>query len=299
MDIFSVNSEVDLYEQLPTSIASELKAGPGQFTVGDLHGNAAKLLFILFEHGIASGLNEYEYKQMLSIYKTPVNTLIKQQLIDFSQFLQKMKLAKGYSLRLIGDELCDRGENDYFTLLILERLKKDIDVDILLSNHGALFLQAYLFGNFGAVNLREGQEQSMHNMHELLKKKMIEWFRVREITKQVYIPSLKLIDYVLSRDNKELIIFTHAPAGLEAIDAVARMFQIPYDATSVEGLINTIESINGMIVYKLQTKNFHRLYDMSENHTNSPSLKHDPILYLMWNRNLQSYARIWCMGKIN
>lgn len=294
MDIFFVNPEVDLYEHVPTSIvptqasltAPEQTSGPGQFTVGDLHGNAAKLLFILFEHGIASGLSEFEYKQMLSIYKTPVNALIQQQLIDFSQFLQKMKLAKGYSLRLIGDELCDRGENDYFTLLILERLKKDIDVDILLSNHGVLFLKAYVFGDFSAVNLYTGQEQSMHNMHKLLQKEMIEWPRVKDIIERVYIPSLKLIDYVLSWDSKELIIFTHAPAGLEAIEAVARLFQIPYDATSVESLIDSIESINAVIACRLQAKNFHNLYDMSGDYVLAPSLEDDPVLYLMWNRNV-------------
>lgn len=286
MDIFCVNPNADLYEKLPIPKVPELTSTSGQITVGDLHGNAAKLLFILFEHGIASGLNDYEYTQLLSIYKTPVDALIEQQLIDFSKFLDQIKFAKGYSLRLIGDELCDRGENDYFTLLILERLKKDVAVDILLSNHGILFVQAYALNDFSAVNLYEGQEQSMHNMHKLLKNGMIQWSRVREITNWIYIPSLKLIDYVLSWDNKQLVIFTHAPAGLEAIEAVARIFQIPYNASSVKSLVDTIESINGVIAYQLQVKNFHRLYDMRGNYTQA-SLENDPILYLMWNRKIE------------
>lgn len=283
MALFCVTRGADLYEKLPTPVQRE----PGQFTVGDLHGNAAKLLYILFEHGIASGLNEYEYKQLLSIYRTPVGVLISAQLAEFSTLLDKITFAKGYSLRLVGDELCDRGENDYFTLLILERLKKDVSVDILLSNHGVLFLQAYVFGDFSAENLYPGQEQSMHNMHLLLKTRMVEWSRVKDIVEKAYIPSLKLIDYVLSWDRKQFVIFTHAPAGLEAIQSVAKKFQIPYDATSAERISEAIESINSVITRRLKTKTFHELYDLTDNHTINPLSEGDPIVYLLWNRTLK------------
>lgn len=275
--------------KLGESKFSPIKREPGQFTVGDLHGNAAKLLFILFEHGIASGLEKSDHKILYAVYNTPVEWLRAEDLATFMQLLGQMTLDKGFRLRLIGDELCDRGENDYFTLLILQRLKKDIVVDIVLSNHGALFLAAYNSKQFSSKNLREGQERSMHNMQFLLTKKLITRESVNRLIEESYIPSLKLIDFVLSWDRTKLIICTHAPAGLNAIEAVAKKFKITYKATSVLHLCHTINLINDEFIRRLREDGINQLYQPFKYDSYSDHdtfLRNDPIGYLLWNRNV-------------
>lgn len=267
---------------------SPIKREPGQFTVGDLHGNAAKLLFILFEHGIASGLSKSDHKTLYYVYNTPVEWLTAEDLATFMQLLDQMTLDKGFRLRLIGDELCDRGENDYFTLLILQRLKKDIVVDIVLSNHGALFLEAYSSQTFSTKNLYEGQEQSMHNMQFLLAKKLINRKSVNTLIEESYIPSLKLIDFVLSWDRTKLILCTHAPAGLNAIEAVAKKFKVPFNVTSVMHLCHTIKLINDEFRLRLHNGGINQLYNRENCLRKRLSLAADPIGYLLWNRDVTS-----------
>lgn len=285
--------------KLGKSKYSPVEQEPGQFTVGDLHGNAAKLLFILFEHGIASGLSKSDHDMLYYVYNTPVAWLTAEDLATFIRLINKMQLNKNFRLRLIGDELCDRGENDYFTLLILQRLKKDIVVDILLSNHGALFLAAYSSQNFSSKNLHEGQERSMHNMQFLLAKKLIDRKSVNTLIEESYIPSLKLIDFVLSWDRNKLIICTHAPAGLNAIEAVAKKFKITYNAATVLQLCHTINLINDEFSTRLRNEDINQLYqpfqyDSSSDH--NTILRKDPIGYLLWNRNVVGLPQAKSIG---
>ena len=126
-------------------------------TLGDLHGNALKLLFFLTYLGIFQ-INEEIYKRLVHIYHTPTAALTQELLDEFDFIVGDIPiLNRTLLVRLIGDELADRGSNDYFTLRILEKLYlEEIPIEILLSNHGIGFIEAYedkptfLYDNLGS-----------------------------------------------------------------------------------------------------------------------------------------------------
>lgn len=137
-----INEQVDIF-QLPVLDVPH-KGNTGiQITIGDLHGNAMKLMFMLVKHGIATNINEAEYNRLVEIYKTPTQDLTKKHLDEFNQILSKIEFSKDSLVRLIGDELADRGNNDYFTLKILEKLNEHkVPVEIIVSNHSIEFIEA-------------------------------------------------------------------------------------------------------------------------------------------------------------
>jgi len=136
-----------LYE-FPGSVDSQKIGKDQELTIGDLHGNALKLVWFLIKHGFIEGFDESLYSKLVEHYKN--NNLEKfNKIIDENL---KINLNAG-KLRLIGDELCDRGSNDGMTLCILEKLsdanKKPIDsaekssfeFEIIFSNHTAWFFE--------------------------------------------------------------------------------------------------------------------------------------------------------------
>ena len=45
-----------------------------------MHGNAIKLLFVYFFHGLASGISAEEYQQLVHIYQKEVDDVIEKDL---------------------------------------------------------------------------------------------------------------------------------------------------------------------------------------------------------------------------
>lgn len=81
---------------------------------------------------------------MVKIYQTPLENIDKECLIQFNTILDRIVFEKGRMIRLLGDELADRGANDYFTLKLLEKLQLNkVPVEILLSNHSVEFIESY------------------------------------------------------------------------------------------------------------------------------------------------------------
>ena len=113
-----IEEQVDIYK-LPT-VSEEQRAKKGiEITIGDLHANAMKLMFLLVKHGIATDLTEANYDRLAEIYNTSVEELTKDILTEFNQILDTVTFRSEALVRLIGDELSDRGSNDYFVLKIL------------------------------------------------------------------------------------------------------------------------------------------------------------------------------------
>jgi hypothetical protein len=119
-------------------------------SVGDLHGNALKLIYTLIEEGVLE-LSEEEqessahiYIKLRDIYNKPINELRVDDLAKFQDIINKAKVNKNKAVTLIGDELADRGNNDYFTLLVLQKLKEEqVNIEIMLSNHSVEFIRDY------------------------------------------------------------------------------------------------------------------------------------------------------------
>ena len=267
-------------------------------SLGDAHGNTLKIIYTLIEEGILKLANEDDYLRLRDICKTPVQRSsksqlsekehldsIKQQIVEFKEILDRAEVNTKLSHSLMGDELCDRGPNDYYTLVLLDMLyQRGANIDTLFSNHGLEFLLDYERQQFtGQSKLGVGQSDSLYNMVLLIKKGVVKEEEVRTIVKRSYLPMLKAINYTLSPEG-ELTLFTHAPVGLETIKAVARLFQIPYNDQSIKGLITTIDNINALLRTNIGTNGLASSipYELS---TNFVPLS-NPLFRLTWNREL-------------
>ena len=253
-----------------------------EVTIGDLHGNALKLLYFLIKENILD-LSEKGYKDIIEIYQKNAHELTEKDLKLFTETLASAKLLNPAKIRLIGDELADRGSNDYFTLKILEKLSQEkADIRILLSNHGGEFLRAYEnnFDSFMA-NVGPGQARSLQTLGVLVDKGLVGKEEIKNIVKTHYKPTFKLIDYSLNQDN-EISIYTHAPVGLNTIRAAAKFLNVVYNDSSSENLAKTIDRINAAAAN--EPKIFERSqYDTYGQSSEIAELTH-PLVRLMWTR---------------
>lgn len=214
----------------------EAATGGKCFTVGDMHGNALKLLNTMILTGAATlptgappanivkllGLkkslepNTY-YQLFVEIYDKPIGFWNKDNIAVLQHFLGALEINKNAHLRLIGDELADRGKCDYFTLKLLEKLKKGgAEVEILLSNHGAEFIKMHEAGKDYEDSLGDGQAASAANLQVLIDAKAINQSEVNGLYDNVYKGMLKIIAYDLDDGGNIANIFsiyTHARMG--------------------------------------------------------------------------------------
>ena len=221
-------------------------------SIGDLHGNTLKLLYFLVEEGVWA-LSKDDYDKLYTIYMTPTVDLRASDLLCFNDIIERAEITKkDINITLLGDELADRGDNDYFTLLVLRKLREAaVNIEIILSNHGIEFLRNYEQRRFsGNVMINPEQASSLKNMCSLLRMGLLNEADVRQLVKEDYIPLVKAISYTVSEEG-ELTLFTHAPVGLETIKAVADRLHIPYKDDSLKALVKTIDSINNEINERL------------------------------------------------
>jgi len=278
-----VEEAADIYK-LPQVKGYKSNKG-AQITIGDIHGNAIKLLYVLARHGIATNISNEDYDKLVTIYKIPAKILKKENLDEFNRILDKMNLSSESTIRLIGDELADRGNNDYFTLKILEKLDKNhVKTEILLSNHSVEFINNYEKGtSFKNNKLGDGQAASMQKMQVLLDNKIIEKEEIKNIVDNVYKKSLKAISYTLSEDKKEISIYSHAPIGLNNVKNIVIKLKVNYDDSTAVKLAETIEEVNNKFQSYVMQNKLNELYDLTN--------RNEPFNFVMWNRNLNDLNR--------
>ncbi|WP_156812386.1 hypothetical protein [Legionella tunisiensis] len=223
-------------------------------SIGDIHGNALKLIYTLIEEGVLT-LDKDQYEQIRDIYKTPVGNLTKEQIETFESIIAKAGVNDQRAITLIGDELADRGNNDYFTLLVLKKLREaNVDMDVMISNHSMEFIKDYERVSFtGQYNLGRGQGASLANMSVLIKKGLVQEDDVRHIVDFCYKSIVKAIGYTLSEEG-QITLFSHAPIGLETVEALANKFKIPYKDATPKELFSIIDAINETVRTKFTNK---------------------------------------------
>jgi hypothetical protein len=271
----------------------KLKHPNKHVSLGDAHGSALKIIYTLIEEGILELKNpDADYARLKKIYDTPTQALTKAQLIEFNQIISNAKTNPGRSITFIGDELADRGKNDYLTLVVFARLNrdKDVDADCLLSNHGMEFLRLYRefirTNQFPTDSYLAEQACSYSKMLFLINKGLLDKEEVQALIEQSYKPMLKAIDYTLSPEG-ELSLFTHAVCGLETVKALAEVYGIKYSDKTRKNLIDTIDKINETVQEKLQNDELvmsRRGYPKINTPFNVPLT--NPLLRLTWNRVL-------------
>lgn len=254
-------------------------------TIGDLHANALKFLFFLINEGILETSKD-NYDAFIDCYLQPDADHLKKM----KEIVQNLKVKKNNILvRLLGDELADRGENDLFVLLILDKLHQEkIQVEILSSNHGVEFIKPYeakaafhspLIG-FG------GQSKSMDNLELYIQKGLIAREEVEALVRRAYLPKLKLISYSINRSFKGIRIYSHAPIDLSVIRQIASKFSISYQDKTIYELAQTIDGINAHFQknYVEQGKVNVLFNDIGN--------KSNPFTMLIWNRDYQKINRL-------
>ena len=267
-------------------------------SIGDLHGNALRLIYILIEEGILE-LSRASYLKLYDIYHIPTGSLTAKDLNEFELSIEASSVNLDRSITLLGDELCDRGNNDYFTLLLLKKLfKAGLDIEIILSNHSAEFIKNFSTETFIGKHIwsntaYESIGISLTNMHSLVERGLITEQKIRQMIQECYYPMLKLVSYT-KESERLLSIYTHAPVGLETIQALAKVFDLPYQDVSASALTSTIDVINTHfqeLLYsnKLADLLLHEIYNQALKGPISSINKVDidtPLRRVIWNRML-------------
>ncbi len=290
-----INEEVDIFQLPVTDAIYEVVAG-GQFTIGDLHGNAMKLLFMLVKQGIAWNIDAVDYNRLVDIYKIPIDDVTYEHLDIFNQILATIKFRANSLVRLLGDELADRGSNDYFTLKILEQLNEHkVCVEILISNHSSEFLEACeKQEDFQPPMLLPCHAQSMINLQKLVDKDLVTRDELLALVKKSYSPTLRAISYSLSENMQHIVIYSHASIGLNTVKNLAQWLGVEYHAATGMLLAQTIDNINTQFQLYVQSNTVHTLYKrekMYQGYAKKSDLSDYPMEFIMWNRLYNSINR--------
>lgn len=273
-----------------------------QITIGDLHGNALKLFYFLIRHGVIDTSKD-DYEKFIEIYQKDIEKITIEDLNEFNDLLKKAKYiapANGSLIRLIGDELADRGNNDYFILKILEKLfDHKIPFEIIFSNHGYEFISVYEKGILNNQSFLEkfegGFAESLTNLRKLIEKKLVTLEELDYLVTKIYQPSLKLLSYYYKpniqgiKQIPQITIFTHAPVGLKTIESLAllEMFGKSYNDENIKAFISTIEKTNNNFSDLLRQKILYKTFpELSKSESSDISLT-NPLKRIIWSRNHQ------------
>jgi len=303
---------------------------------GDLHGNTIKLIHLLIMHGVLElGKGKDDYDKLIELYdkagkyknnafpKGPSthfkvgSNLTRSDIEQFSLIVKRMKFNNKHSISFIGDELADRGFNDYFTLMIFNEMKlKGVDYEVMLSNHGAVFLkwcQSFLnnspYTDDDLKMLQSNQQDSLIRLNNILfLLDNNEQKYLKKIIKEVYLPSLKIVSCVYDYDEQLIINFTHAPTNYKILERIA----IDLELLNAEGdlrklkpeeILNLYISINRMM-HSLDINSFisllidsvdEYLKSINKNVRAVPDKNKNELEFpfgaLLWNRNYLGYNK--------
>tara|TARA_Y100000588_G_scaffold393384_1_gene509147 strand:+ start:998 stop:2554 length:1557 start_codon:yes stop_codon:yes gene_type:complete len=273
----------DIYE-CPKSIMKPT----GELTIGDLHANVMFLIHFLTSYGVLK-ISEKDFLELQNLYIK--KELTKADIEQFNQIIDAISIDEKPVIRLIGDEICDRGQNDYFIFKMLDKLNQSgVSIEILLSNHGIEFLNPYeKNAPLCAPNIGfNDQSLSMDNLKQLLDKGIVDKKDVDALIKRSYLPHLKLISYSLV--NNHITIFSHAGIGLNVIKAVADKFSpfgVIFKDNTAEELAQTIEAINAVFANFVEKGIAHTLVEDIRNE----DYNKDPVNFLIWNREYDDLNR--------
>lgn len=344
---------------------SEAMAATAEITLGDLHGNALKLLHFLIMQGVvrfkasvknpediyqrfvqhydAIAVQEVLYRRPHLLVGQEKHTLImeKTQASDPTQkaaleekiknideavkiaetpeakekarkilvehsaaFISLMDslevLSSNTLVRLIGDEVSDRGSSDYLTLELLAFLQKNrVPVRVLVSNHGSDFIKSCESLTKHSSELVDADIISSHQKVSFLglqaafnQKNGCSPRRLDTLVSSVYKPSLRLLDYSLY-DNG-ITLFTHAPVRFSVLEDLANALGVIYEDQDPKALAKTIDKMNSVFAKRLKANDLGDLLAIPEQTANERGLdgaylskaeqKDWPFVHLIWNR---------------
>jgi hypothetical protein len=298
-------NSVDIY--YPPSPRSS-SSNECELTIGDLHSNAVLFLYFLQQHHIVS-LTDEQYRILVHHYvalekakekQIPVEQVIfsTQQIIKIIESLSVLHKPR---LRLIGDEMADRGVNDLFILLILKKLYENkVPYKILLSNHGLCFISLYLGWMQGTkqINWMMNPEmmKSFNELKHSVELGLVKQQQIKDWIETFYLPYIHLVDYSLSKTSQRLTLYSHAAIGYNDVLELAVYTEIPFHAETFLELAQTIEDIQSQFKTNIFPKICTLLCNMSniddeQVARNYISIFMNSILWkICWNRDYSELA---------
>lgn len=264
--------------------------------LGDLHGNSLTLLQFLKRHCVIH-LSKKEYSVLKKLYKKLPSTYTSETIAQLKEAISRILIInQDCFIVLLGDILCDRGYNDYMTLLILSHLKKNnISIQIPPSNHDIEFLlRAKVAGDQKIFNRSEDNQYSEYysirqhineiatpssnSITHFLKQGLVTNEELSSLIYSDFTSFIKFIPYKVEGDN--ITLFIHAPVGLEYLAGIALEFGIYFDFSSKESFLRSIDAINESVDFS----NRAQLDAYLIKYFQKVSLKQHPYLYGTWNR---------------
>gem|GEM_PF-4264643 len=222
---------------------------------GDTHGNVLRM--IKFLQGLNGALEILAAdEKALNAAIDSHNQLIQQGLSDTADKIEMAKIVRIVEniiarIKLhpekvgrviwLGDTICDRGPNDYFTALLYQKLHKEkFPFTITMSNHDAVALQAMA----DKVHVdKHRQFNSYNNLALLIQKGIVSEKIFKKILDESYKSHLNLINYTLRGDDS-LVLYPHSRVPLGSYKRLADHFEVKWDCSTVYAFAAMIRKIN-------------------------------------------------------
>lgn len=320
--------DVDIYKFPAQREIEGLEEGQRlECVIGDLHANAIKLIWFLVRERVITNLTEENFQKLIAIFqkgfvkysleekKHKLQGLTREDIAEFNKIIDDLEFNQAIAVKLIGDDICDRVGNDYFVLKILSQLsKKEVPLEILLSNHSIEFIDIYE-KSYNKALIVETVEDTVDDQKINVTLRVDGFFPtdniqidIRQVTSSLalrlaleegliaekdvtalydeYKKNICALSYSLLPDGR-LVIYSHAPISLNTIKLMADKVKVKYlDATALD-LASTIDRINEKVKALALENKIHELYDfknLKPGEVVDPAV--DPFLYLMWNRDI-------------
>jgi hypothetical protein len=263
-------------------LPEELDPSIKHITFGDLHGNALKFVHQLIQTGFIKKMSDKQYVELVRIYNKDVEQLTEKDLDKFKEIISQLEINNARALTLIGDELCDRGKNDYFTLLIMRKLSDaKVDFDVMVSNHSIEFIRDADKSESQAI--LDGTDASLRNYKRLRCRFPNIQAECDATISTIYKPRVRAVGYTYNPLTKELSLYSHAPIDLLIIHQLCRKYGVVFNSSDVSMLMQSIDNLNAKITNLLST---------SDLFATVVPLDNDPLVRLIWNRD-----NFWARGE--
>lgn len=286
-------------DQYPLLDNEHLLVEGKQVTLGDMHGNFQKLLYASVRHG-AIDLSEQDFNKLKSLYNR--KSLSAKQVALFNKILTRIHVkptCQQSLLRLIGDILADRGQNDYFTLKLLQKFKQGgLPFEIMLSNHDAEFIRIMeTNSSFYETHLATGQGKSTNKLQVMIENGLISRQEIEELYEECYKPNLKALSYSFNETQDKITIYSHGLIGLNNIRYMAQAAGVPYVSDQPADIAKAIDGINAKVAEHIKNNTYTEFSRKAEVPTEAINgeIPIDeelfPFVHLMWNRNPEGLIR--------
>lgn len=198
------------------------------------------------------------------------NRLIEQETIiaRFHQVINSLEIKnKHVAIRFIANTLASNGNNDYFTLALLDFLKKHhVNITTVVEPENA-FIAMFndLLNNDTSepegIFANNQQPSSFLGLKLFIYSDKINLEDVKQWVNNAYLPTLKLIDYNLFEES--ISLFSAKPLAYSHIQLLAKQLHVVYKDATKEELAATIDKINTQYVQNINMpKNI--TWDMSQ-----------------------------------